>query len=167
MVGSKYKDSDREEALAMLATGMKVSEVSRIKGIPKQTISNWKCRAEEEDEDFRAQREMEKRKVVEMAWKICRDAYGIVGGQVKAAKKSQAEVNKICGAIFASGHVDEFTAKAMERIVREHYGMSTKDALSVLNTMMEQGENIRRSMGDAEGGQTMLVEFAGAEDWAG
>lgn len=166
MVGSKYNDSVREEALAMLATGMSVSEVARIKNIPKQTISNWKCRAEEDDEDFRAKRDLEKRKVIEQAWKICKDAYGIVGNQVKAAKKSRAEVDKICTAILLSG-ADEGTVKAMERIVREHYGMSTKDVLGVLNVMTEQGENLRRSMSETEGGQTMMVEFGGAEEWAG
>ena len=167
MVGSKYKDDVREEALAMLATGMSVSEVARIKKIPKQTISGWKCRAEVDDPRFREQRELQKSKAIEAAWKIYEDAYKIVGGQVKNAKKSQAQVNKICGAILSSGFVDGETAKAMERLVRDHYGMTTKDLLGVMNTMKDHGESLRAGINETEGGQTMLVEFGGAEEWAG
>ena len=166
MVGSKYKDATREQALAMLAGGMKVGDVARIMKIPKQTISNWKCRAEEDDEDFRAAREMEKRKVVETAFGIFQDALKLVGGQVKAAKKSQADVDKICRAILASG-ADENTVKMMEKIVREHYAMSTKDVVGVMNAVFDRGEAVRRSMAEAGDGQTMLVEFGDAEEFAG
>lgn len=166
MVGSKYKDETREQALAMLATGMRVTKVAEITGIPKQTISNWKCRAEEDDEDFRAARELEKRKVVETAFGIFQDALKLVGGQVKAAKKSQQDVEKICQAILVSG-ADGETIELMQKIVREHYAMSTKDVVGVMNAVYDRGEAVRRSMAETGEGQTVLVEFGGNEEYAG
>ena len=68
---------------------------------------------------------------------------------------------------MSSGFVDGETAKAMERLVRDHYGMTTKDLLGVMNTMKEHGESLRAGINETEGGQTMLVEFGGAEEWAG
>lgn len=165
MVGSKYNDSQREQALAMLANGMTVTKVAGIMGIPKQTISNWKCRAEEDDEDFRAARELEKRRIVKQAYGIFKSAMTLTGKQVQAAKKSRAEVDELCDRILCSG-ADEEIVKAMQKIVREHYGLSARDTVAVMNAVYERGEALRQSMNENADGQTVLVEFAGAEEFA-
>ena len=49
--GSKYDQKIKDEALALIASGVKISNASVRLGIPKSTLSDWVHTQNESDED--------------------------------------------------------------------------------------------------------------------
>ena len=60
--GSKYDQKIKDEALALIASGVKISNASVRLGIPKSTLSDWVHTQNESDEDGVAARREIRRK---------------------------------------------------------------------------------------------------------
>lgn len=84
MKGSKYNDETRERVLTLVAGGMSASAAGRAVGVPRSTAVYWASQAEEDDEDYRAARALERKKLV----KRC---MGIVDKSIRTIDRQMTE----------------------------------------------------------------------------
>ncbi len=166
MKGSKYTDEQREQALAMLASGMTVTRTAAAMKIPKQTISNWSAKASETDEDFVAARNEEKRKIVKQSWKIVDQAVQAVGKQVGASLREKRDIDRVITTILKSGAVDEVTTEQICKIVREYSGTSMTELTRAMTAVYTQQQSIAAELEGGTGGQEIQIAFDAAEEFA-
>lgn len=160
MQGSKYSDEQREQARALLAGGMTVTATARAMRIPKQTISFWKAKLDEGDEDFKAARTEEKRRLVKRCYGIVQKSLTALDKRVGAALLETRDIDKVVLAIMTSGEIDAATAKRMVEIVREYTGTSMSELARVMGVVFDRQTALDASM-DESGGQVILADFGG------
>lgn len=138
--GSKYSDRDREQALAMLASGMSVCKVAETMRIPKQTISDWNKRAETGDGDYIEARAAAKRKLVKSMWDIVDKGTLAVERQVSAALREKRDIDKVIDTIVRDGNIDAPTTKMIVKIVREHTGLGAGELCRIVSTYYDRAD---------------------------
>lgn len=167
MVGSKYSEAQREQALGMVASGLSASKTAKITGIPRSTVADWVRRANADDEDFQAARREERVKMVEKSMKIVSKGMSGIDKQVTASLRDKAALDKVILRILTTDQIDEKTAADLTRIVREYSGVSLSDLTRATKTALEMHDTLESGLREQEdNGQSVLVEFAGAEDLA-
>lgn len=158
MVGSKYSEEQREQALGMVAGGFSAAKTGRLLGIPASTVSDWVRRASEDDEDFQAARREERAKMVNRAFKIVGKGMHGIEKQVTASVREKSEIDKVILRILTSPEIDEATAKMMAKIVREYSGVSLGDLTRATKTALDIHDQLESGMQEGDG-QAVLVEF--------
>lgn len=165
MMGSKYSDAQREQALAMLVGGMSVTRVAAAMKIPKATISDWKRRAESDDEDFVAARREEREKLVAQSFKIVRKGLAGVEKQIGAAAREKAEVDKVILRILGDGGIDEQTRDMMVKIVRDYSGVGLGELTRATKDIFGMHEQLAAGLDEQSAG--VQITFESGEDLAG
>lgn len=171
MKGSKYTDEQRERALALIASGLTATATAKQMGIPKSTVCHWYNTAEEDDEDFRAARTEERRKLVKRCNNIVTKSIGAIDRKVMdAAKetKTMSEGLRIIAKAAKDGVIalDESEVKLLRSAMLDYTGVGMRDLAAVVKAIDEKTERLENQIsGGANDG--VQVEFAEAtEDFA-
>ena len=91
--GSKYDQKIKDEALALIASGVKISNASVRLGIPKSTLSDWVHTQNESDEDGVAARREIRRKQIARCEKIGDKVLRALDRKAEAAAKDTRTIN--------------------------------------------------------------------------
>jgi len=94
MMGSKYKDDVKEQALAMLTT-MSYKEVSKQLEIPENTLRDWKKREEKINPEFVKLRTKKKEEFVNSAWSIIEKANKLIEKKIDRALSIEDDIDNI------------------------------------------------------------------------
>lgn len=165
MMGSKYSDAQREQALAMLVGGMTVTKVAETMKIPKATISDWKRRAESDDEDFVAARREEREKLVAQSFKIVKKGLAGVERQIGNAAREKIEVDKVIIRILGDGGIDDETRDMMVKIVRGYSGVGLGELTRATKDIFGMHEQLAAGLDEQSAG--VQITFESGEDLAG
>ena len=94
MMGSKYKDDEKEQALAMLTT-MSYKEVSKQLEIPENTLRDWKKREEKINPEFVKLRTKKKEEFVNSAWNIIEKANKLIERKIERALSIEDDIDDL------------------------------------------------------------------------
>ena len=94
MMGSKYKDDVKEQALAMLTT-MSYKEVSKQLEIPENTLRDWKKREEKINPEFVKLRTKKKEEFVNSAWNIIEKANKLIERKIERALSIEDDIDDL------------------------------------------------------------------------
>lgn len=94
MMGSKYKDDVKEQALAMLTT-MSYKEVSKKLEIPENTLRDWKKREEKINPEFVKLRTKKKEEFVNSAWNIIEKANKLIERKIERALSIEDDIDDL------------------------------------------------------------------------
>lgn len=171
MKGSKYTDEQRERALALIASGLTATAAAKQMGIPKSTVCHWYNTAEEDDEDFRAFRTEERRRLVKRCNKIVTNSIGAIDRKVMDAARGTKLMNEGLRVIEQAAEFGAIALKetdvALLKSAYTHYtGVGLRDLAATLKAIDEKTERLENQIsGGANDG--VQVEFAEAtEDFA-
>lgn len=167
MKNSKYPDEVREQLLALVAGGTNVNQAAKQLGVPDSTAYYWVSRAEEDDEDYIAARHAAKKKVVEKAWGCVEKGVDAIDRQLTAAQLENYQLQTVLSKIVANGTIDEVDREALVDIVKNFQGVGLRDLTAATKAMQELHGTLDSQLRESDGGQTILVEFGGMEDYAG
>lgn len=174
MQGSKYTDEQRQKFAAMMLAGMSQTEAARELGIPKSTASCWAQRLADESDEYAAERELERRKLVRRCMKITRTAVGAIDKQITAAAgdgKRIAKGLKVIAKAEKDGMIalTEEDVKALREIVSEYTGVGLRDLAATIKAMDEKQTRLegQLGMGDASGNIQVTFTDSDGEDLAG
>ena len=167
MKNSKYPDEVREQLLALVAGGTNVNQAAKQMGVPDSTAYYWVSRAEEDDEDYIAARHAAKKKVVEKAWGCVEKGVDAIDRQLTAAQLENYQLQTVLSKIVSNGTIDEEDRAALVDIVKNFQGVGLRDLTAATKAMQELHGTLDSQLRESDGGQTILVEFGGMEDYAG
>jgi uncharacterized protein YjcR len=94
MMGSKYKDDVKEQALAMLTT-MSYKEVSKNLNIPENTLRDWKKREDKINPEFVKLRTKKKEEFVNSAWNIIEKANKLIERKIERALSIEDDIDDL------------------------------------------------------------------------
>lgn len=165
MKQAKYPDEVREQVLALVASGLTALQAARQVGVPVSTAYFWVNRANEDDEDFQAARAVERQKMVEKTWSAASKGVDAIEKQMTDVQLEREQLQFVLRKIVADGRLDEETRAAVCDIVQNYTGVGLRDLTSATKTMYELNRDLKQAQDSS--GQTVMVEFEDAEEYAG
>lgn len=165
MMGSKYDDSIREKALAMVAGGTSATKVAQAIGVPRSTVYDWIHTAQEADEDFLAARREARRRAVSKAWSGVEVGIGAISRQVRAANAERAALEKALTRLAGDGQLEEADRERLIRIAREYTGIGLRDLTHATRELYAMHNALDAEL-HGDSAQGVQIDFGGMEDLA-
>ena len=153
--GSKYDQKIKDEALALIASGVKISNASVRLGIPKSTLSDWVHTQNESDEDGVAARREIRRKQIAKCERIVDKALKAIDGKVNAAANEGKAVQdgmKILEKAAAQG-VHGLTPADVDKLreLMDNYtGVHLRELSGVLKDVAARQETLEAHLAEKE-----------------
>lgn len=155
MKGSKYNENEREQALAMIASGLTISKVSKIMDIPRSTIADWHYKAQLDDDDFLAARRENRRKMVNKSWKVVEQGLNGMDKQVKAAAYEKKQIDSVIQKILKSDSIDDKTSNLIIQIVTDYTGISLSQLSRATKSAYEIHQDLEKDEQTSSDGTTV------------
>lgn len=151
MQGSKYTDEDRQRFAALLLTGMSPTGAGAKLGIPKSTACCWAQRLKDESDEYAAERELERRRLVRRCMKVAGNAVKAIDQQIGAAVSDRKRIQDGLRVIAKAARdgviaLDEAEVKALRTIVTEHCDVSLRDVAATLKAIDEKQERLENEL---------------------
>ena len=152
MQGSYYSDETRQQFAALMLTGLTASAAGKQLGIPRATACAWAQRLRDESDEYAAERELEKRKMVRKCMKIVRNTMGAIDRQVSAACRNRQQLEQGLDAIAraaGAGSIDlsESEVLKLRNIVNDYTGIGVRDLTAVLKSVDEKQARLESQLG--------------------
>lgn len=151
--GSKYDPITKEQALALIASGLTITKAAAQLGIPKSTVADW-WHSQGEDEDALAARREARRASILRCGKIVDKALGVLDRKVTAAGKESREVDeglRVIRKAASDGMISmsEDEVDALCKIVREYTGVGLRELSGVVKDIAGQQAALEKQLLDA------------------
>ncbi len=153
--GSKYDQKFKEEALALVASGVSITNAACRLRIPKSTLADWVHTQNEGDEDGVAARREIRRAQIKRCNKVVDDVVKSLGRKAAATlseMKNLDEGLKILRSAAAAGKVDLTPAQAelLGKIVDNYTGTTLRELSGTLKDVMERQEALEAHLNEGE-----------------
>ena len=162
--GSKYDAKFKEEALALVASGVSITNAAFRLRIPKSTLADWVHTQNEGDEDGIAARREIRRAQIKRCNKVVDDVVKSLGRKAAATLSEMKDLDeglKILRAAAAAGKVDLTPAQAelLSKIVDNYTGTTLRELSGTLKDVMERQEALEAHLneGESAGAQISFV----------
>ena len=141
MKGSKYLDEDIEKALALLASGVSIPKVSKLMGVPRNTVWYWQHKAKAFDDDFIAEREKQKALLASKCWNVGSKSIDVLDKRISNVKKNSDNIDLIVNSINES-NLELPLKEHLIAIYRKNNSMTVNELLKASKEMLTIYENL-------------------------
>lgn len=168
--GSKYDQKIKDEALALIASGVKISNASVRLGIPKSTLSDWVHTQNESDEDgVAARREIRRKQIArceKIGDKVLRALDLKASAAVKDTKKLDAglEVLEKAASQGVHGLRPEDVDKLREA-VKDYTGVGLRELAGTMKDVAARQETLEQHLGEGSS-ENAQITFASPDEEA-
>ena len=185
--GSKYDQKIKDEALALIASGVKISNASVRLGIPKSTLSDWVHTQNESDEDGVAARREIRRKQIARCEKIGDKVLRALDRKAEAAAKDTRTINDGLAVLEKAAKdgviaLSEAEVASLRNVVSDYTGVGLRElagtGVQFVHMAADVGQNVeyvlqfpdaypgkfRDGVPGTDGPQRLREQGQGAED---
>lgn len=151
--GSKYDSATKEQALALIASGLSITKAAKQMGIPKSTVADWWNTQNEGDEDAIAARREARRSSIKKCGKIVDNALAVLQKKVTAAGNECKEMDYILGVLSEKAQDDEIEltkqeVESLRNIIKNYTGTGVRELSSVVKDIAQQQLSMEQQMLD-------------------
>lgn len=165
--GSKYNQKIKDEALALVASGVSITNAACRMRIPKSTLADWVHTQNESDEDGVAARREIRRKQIARCEKIGDKVLRALDRKAEAAAKdtrTMAVLEKAAkdGVIALS----EAEVASLRNVVSDYTGVGLRELAGTMKDVAARQETLEQHLGEKDGTGVQITFVDGAEELA-
>ena len=169
--GSKYDNKFKEEALALVASGVSITNAACRLRIPKSTLADWVHTQNEGDEDGIAARREIRRAQIKRCNKVVDDVVKSLGRKAAATLSEMKDLDeglKILRKAAADGSValEPAQVELLGKIMSNYTGTTLRELSGTLRDVMERQEALEAHLNEGENSSIQIVFADGTEDLA-
>lgn len=163
--GSKYDQKFKEEALALVASGVSITNAAFRLGIPKSTLSDWVNTQYEGDEDGAAARREVRRaqirrcnRIVDKTLRAVEIKADAAAGEGRAVKNGLKVLEKAA----ADGVIGltEAEVASLKNIVKDYTGVTMRELAGTMKDVAARQDVLEQGLGEGAGADSgMQIEF--------
>lgn len=152
--GSKYDARTKEQALALIASGVSITNAARQLQIPKSTVADWWNTQGDADEDAIAARREARRASILKCGRIVDKALMALDRKISAAGRECKDVDeglKVLRKAAKDGVIalDEMDVKALQKIARDYTGVGLRELSGAVKDIAQQQAALETQLLDA------------------
>ena len=168
MQGSKYTDEQREQAIALIASGLSCTAAARKLHIPKSTVSHWWNTQEQDSEDVLAARMEARRASIKKCGRIVDKALGAIDRKVTAAAHECKTVTEGMAVLRKAARdgvigLTEAEVSALQNVVKDYTGVGLREMSATMGDICKMQESLERQVSGGDTVTTVQVTFVDAE----
>ena len=153
--GSKYDNKFKEEALALVASGVSITNAACRLRIPKSTLADWVHTQNEGDEDGVAARREIRRAQIKRCNKVVDDVVKSLGRKAAATLSEMKDLDeglKILRKAAADGSValEPAQVELLGKIMTNYTGTTLRELSGTLRDVMERQEALEAHLNEGE-----------------
>ncbi len=169
--GSPYDQKFKEEALALVASGVSITNAACRLRIPKSTLADWVHTQNEGDEDGIAARREIRRAQIKRCNKVVDDVVRSLGRKAAATLSEMKALDaglKILRKAAADGSValEPAQVELLGKIMTNYTGTTLRELSGTLKDVMERQEALEAHLNEGESTGIQIVFADGTEDLA-
>ena len=169
--GSKYDQKFKEEALALVASGVSITNAACRLRIPKSTLADWVHTQNEGDEAGSAARREIRRAQIKRCNKVVDDVVRSLGRKAAATLSEMKDLDeglKILRKAAADGSValEPAQVELLGKIMSNYTGTTLRELSGTLKDVMERQEALETHLNEGESTGIQIVFADGTEDLA-
>ena len=169
--GSKYDNKFKEEALALVASGVSITNAACRLRIPKSTLADWVHTQNEGDEDGVAARREIRRAQIKRCNKVVDDVVKSLGRKAAATLSEMKDLDeglKILRKAASDGSValEPAQVELLGKIMTNYTGTTLRELSGTLRDVMERQEALETHLNEGESTGIQIVFADGTEDLA-
>lgn len=152
--GSKYDPITKEQALALIASGLSITKAAKQMGIPKSTVADWWHSQGDADEDAIAARREARRASILKCGKIVDKGLSTLERRITAAGRECKDVDeglKVLRKAAKDGVIglSEDEIKSLQKIVQDYTGVGLRELSGTVKDIAQQQAALETQMLDA------------------
>ena len=152
--GSKYDARTKEQALALIASGVSITNAARQLQIPKSTVVDWWNTQGDADEDAIAARREARRASILKCGKIVDKALAALDKRVAAAGREARDMDeglKVLKKAAKDGVIglSEDEVKSLQKIVQDYTGIGLRELSGTVKDIAQQQLTLEQQLLDA------------------
>lgn len=152
--GSKYDPITKERALALIASGLTITNAARQLGIPKSTVADWWHSQGDADEDAIAARREARRASILKCGRIVDKALTALDRKVTAAGRECRDVDAGLSALRKAAKdgviaLDEADVRSLQKIIAEYTGVGLRELSGAVKDIAQQQAALEQQLLDA------------------
>ena len=152
--GSKYDARTKEQALALIASGVSITNAAKQLQIPKSTVADWWNTQGDADEDAVAARREARRASILKCGKIVDKALAALDKRVAAAGREARDMDeglKVLKKAAKDGVIglSEDEVKSLQKIVQDYTGIGLRELSGTVKDIAQQQAALETQMLDA------------------
>lgn len=166
MKGSKYTEEQREQAIALIASGLSATAAGRKLNIPKSTVSHWWNTQSQDDEDVIAARTEARRASIKKCGRIVDKALGAIDRKVTAAAHECKAVTdgmavlRKAAALGVIGLTEE-EVTSLRKVVADYTGVGLREMSATMGDICKMQEALERQIEGGDTAGSVQVTFSG------
>lgn len=152
--GSKYDGHTKEQAIALIASGVSITNAAKQMGIPKSTVADWWHSQGDADEDAIAARREARRASILKCGKIVDKALTTLDRKITAAGRECRDVDeglKVLRKAAKDGVIglSEDEVKSLQKIVQDYTGVGLRELSGAVKDIAQQQAALETQLLDA------------------
>ena len=153
--GSKYDQRFKEEALALVASGVSITNAACRLRIPKSTLADWVHTQNEGDEDGIAARREIRRAQIKRCNKVVDDVVRSLGRKAAATLSEMKDLDKglkILRKAASDGSIalDPAQAELLSKIVTNYTGTTLRELSGTIKEVAARQETLEQHLGQSD-----------------
>ena len=167
--GSKYDQKIKDEALALIASGVKISNASVRLGIPKSTLSDWVHTQNESDEDGVAARREIRRKQIARCEKIGDKVLRALDLKASAAVKDTKALDaglEVLEKAAKDGMLGlcEADVDKLREAVKDYTGIGLRELAGTMKDVAARQETLEAHLSESSGENAQITFMSPDEE---
>ena len=168
--GSKYDQKFKEEALALVASGVSITNAACRLRIPKSTLADWVHTQNEGDEDGIAARREIRRTQITRCNKVVDDVVRSLGRKAAATLSEMKDLDEGLAIVRKAAKdgcisLDPAQVELLGKIVTNYTGTTLRELSGTLKDMMERQEALEAHLNEGESAGAQIT-FASPDEEA-
>lgn len=152
--GSKYDGHTKEQAIALIASGVSITNTAKQMGIPKSTVADWWHSQGDADEDAIAARREARRASILKCGKIVDKGLQTLERRITAAGRECKDVDeglKVLRKAAKDGVIglSEDEIKSLQKIVQDYTGVGLRELSGTVKDIAQQQAALETQLLDA------------------
>mgnify|MGYP004648964229 CR=1 FL=1 len=169
--GSKYDQKFKEEALALVASGVSITNAACRLRIPKSTLADWVHTQNEGDEAGSAARREIRRAQIKRCNKVVDDVVKSLGRKAAATLSEMKDLDKGLAIIRKAAKdgcisLEPAQVELLGKIMSNYTGTTLRELSGTLKDVMERQEALETHLNEGESTGIQIVFADGTEDLA-
>lgn len=153
--GSKYDQKIKDEALALVASGVSITNAACRLRIPKSTLADWVHTQNESDEDGVAARREIRRKQIARCEKIGDKVLRALDRKAEAAAKDTRTINDGLAVLVKAAKdgviaLSEAEVASLRNVVTDYTGVGLRELAGTMKDVAARQETLEQHLGEKE-----------------
>ena len=169
--GSKYDQKFKDEALALVASGVSITNAAVRLGIPKSTLADWVHTQNEGDEDGVAARREIRRRQIARCEKIGDKVLRALDRKAEAAVKDTRAIGDGLDALEKAARdgviaLTEAEIAGLRDVVRDYTGIGLRELAGTMKDVAARQDALEQHLGERDGGAGAQITFVSPDEEA-